>query len=146
MCDQPSSCHQPVYGSLYGLSSNFLTPVNHKPIEFVTAGPTSGMDADPVTNSITVNSPGIYEVEFSLTNSVSNSAGTFLRYSIVINENIQFIGSLYFSNSTTATNFYNGSKKMLLNLNSNDIITVVPNGIVGNNQYLNPELIVKKII
>ncbi|MFD2923990.1 hypothetical protein [Halobacillus naozhouensis] len=145
MCAQLPLNHQPVYGSLYGFPGILIEPVNSVPIEFATAGPTSGMDADPASNSITVMSSGLYEIHFSLTDRVSKSNDFYLRYSIAVNGTQQLISSIYFSNSTASTVYFNGSKTILLSLNPDDTITVLPNGMIGNNHYLNAVLLVKKI-
>ncbi|MDP1383940.1 hypothetical protein Q8G31_30305 [Priestia megaterium] len=144
-CPDLNASPQPVFGSLYGNPNQFLTPVLNTPIEFNTAGPTFGMTADPITNSITINQFGLYEIHYSLTDKVSNSVGTFLRYVIAINGVSDFQSSTFFSNSNIGEAWFNGSNTILRTLNPNDIITIRPTGIVGNNQYINPILIVKKI-
>ncbi|KOR76514.1 hypothetical protein AM233_25910, partial [Bacillus sp. FJAT-22058] len=139
----PGTTPTSIFGSLYGQPSTFV-PAGGT-IDFITAGPTSGMTADPVTNSITVNSAGVYEVNFSLTDRVSNSASTFIRYTIHVNGVDDPKSSIYFSNSDPNEIWFNGSKTTILILNSGDVLTVVASGIVGNNQYLNPALNVIKI-
>ena len=134
----------PVFGSLYGIET-FLVPIVNTPIEFATAGPTSGMIADPATNSITINSNGVYEVSYALNNRVNNSNNLFIRYSIFINGVQNTESSMTFLNNFPGETRDNGSKTVLLTLNTNDVLTVRTLGVIGNNQYGNPTLIVEKI-
>lgn len=133
-----------IFGSLYNPTNTFQTAVIGVPLNFTIAGPTNGMVADPVNDSITVNSYGLYEINFSLSN--QGSGPSSVRYSIFINGVKIDISDIIFTvTGTTATIISPGSKTILITLNAGDVITVEPALQALNSSYNNPALIVKKI-
>ncbi|OIJ16937.1 hypothetical protein BKP45_20805 [Anaerobacillus alkalidiazotrophicus] len=144
-CNCPSISPQPVFGSLFG-SNGAFTATNNTNLIFPTAGPTSGMVAAPApTNSITIQSFGVYEISFSLTSS-TNSTISGVEYYIYIN-GVQLSVSLisFVDQLDTVAPRNPGGKTILTTLNPNDDITVRSIVLTGTSTYINPTLVVKKI-
>ncbi|MGF9947288.1 hypothetical protein ABEX44_29290 [Priestia megaterium] len=141
-CD---SFSQPVYGSLFGDPMVFTAAANNTNLNFITAGPTNGMIANPANNSITVNIFGVYEITFSLTNQIVAIGSS--QYSIFLNNttNITTSNIFFQANVVLLTTRAPGEKTILTTLNPNDVITVRPTAVVGTNSYGNPTLIVTKV-
>ncbi|MBM7702949.1 hypothetical protein [Metabacillus iocasae] len=141
-CCSSNNTPTPVYGSLYG--EERFTPASTTPVNFTIAGPTSGMIANPVSNSITILSDGIYEITYSL-NSRSSTNDNIV-YSIVINGTPQTISAILFQYINVSRSVTPGSKTILFPLNATNQITVeVTGGSTSGHEYFNPSLVVKKI-
>ncbi|MFD9628971.1 hypothetical protein [Peribacillus muralis] len=123
----------------------FTTAVNNTNLNFITAGPTAGMVANPATDSITVNTFGVYEINYSLSNQIV-AVGS-VQYSLFLNNTTAVAASNMFFQANVAllTTRSPGSNTILITLNPSDIITVRPTAVVGVVSYGNPNLVVKKI-
>ncbi|WP_230933882.1 hypothetical protein [Priestia sp. TSO9] len=146
-CNSSFISPQPIFGSLFGENTT-ISPVDNTNLEFSTAGPTSGMIANPLTNSITVNTFGVYEINFSLTDRGA-VAGVPIQYSIFLNNTTNVIVSTIFfqrGGGGGADSLDPGAKTILIALNTNDVITVRATNVTpGTHSYINPTLVVRKI-
>ncbi|MGG0849165.1 hypothetical protein [Peribacillus simplex] len=71
----PSPILQPVYGSLYG-GDPTIPVTSNGIVDFTTSGPSSGTIPDPATNTITVLSTGVYNIEFGIAIHLAVAAST----------------------------------------------------------------------
>ncbi|MDN4523934.1 hypothetical protein [Fictibacillus fluitans] len=136
-----------IYGSLNGTPVGLTLAQTGVNLDFVEAGPTAGMIANPDRDTITVKTPGVYEVTFSLTTEFVNTEVAGVNYSLFINEVIVDASEIAFFKDAGDEPFGSpGSKTILLNLKANDVISVRPFIFVGEAVYYrNPTLVVTKV-
>ncbi|EJR30376.1 hypothetical protein, partial [Bacillus mycoides] len=136
------------FGTLYGINS-LLSPILGINLTFGSIGPISGMTANAASGIITVNTSGIYEINFSLT-AREGGAGEPIQYSLFLNNLTNVTTSIiYFARGggAGADSLQPGSKTILISLNANTIISVRATNFVGtNHSYINPTLIIKRIL
>ncbi|WP_026691042.1 hypothetical protein [Alteribacter aurantiacus] len=138
-----------VYGALYGSTDTFPAAILNTPVNFVSSGPSIGLVADPGSNAIIIESFGVYEVNYSITNQ-NTTVGTgtgVIRYSIYVNG-----AELLASRCRTANrnqDFFQEdtlAKTILTTLNASDVVTLRPSLIEsGSHAYFNPTLVVTKL-
>ncbi|SDN09224.1 hypothetical protein SAMN04488137_3481 [Fictibacillus solisalsi] len=135
-----------IYGSLNGTPADLTQALTGVNVDFVAAGPTYGMIANPDDDTITVKTPGAYDVTISLTNEFINTSRVFVQYSIFINE-VMADASLFsfFKEQGEEPTASEESKTITLNLNANDVISVRPIVVGGPAAYYrDPTLVVKE--
>lgn len=134
-----------VYGSLLGTPVGLTQALTNVNLDFVEAGPTNGVIANPKTDTITIKSGGVYSVSFSLTNEFVNADEGVAVYDLYVNGKIVEASQINFSKAQGIGPLaIPGEKTILLQLRAKDVISVRPN-VFGVSYYRNPTLVVEKI-
>ncbi|MGE7983367.1 hypothetical protein [Solibacillus sp. NPDC093137] len=136
----PGTGVTPTFGSLYGDFTQRPVVAGTR-IEFDTAGPVSNTIADPLTNSITILTNGIYEISAGL-ESLHLNGNASVRYQISRNGS-QIDGSVF---SASGTGIHSSGKTVQTSLVTGDVITVDAFAASSNSpQYSDASLTVNLI-
>lgn len=129
----------PTFGSLYGVDSA-RTVVEGVRVQFDFPGPVLNTVADPITDSITILTSGIYEI--SATIQASQFLGGAVNYDIRMNDLI-IPGSRFGTSSSISVSV---GKTIQVNLEEGDELTIVPSFVSNTNlQYSSAALTVNLI-
>ncbi|PES72573.1 exosporium leader peptide [Bacillus cereus] len=131
----------PVFGAITSeIGIGFSVVVNTN-INFTVPGPVSGTTLNPVDNSITINTTGVYSVSFSIVFAIQAISSSILN--LTINDSIQFaietrVGGGSGVRATSA-------RTDLLPLNQGDVLRVRIREATGDIIYSNASLVVSKV-
>ncbi|MCU5706909.1 collagen-like exosporium glycoprotein BetA [Bacillus wiedmannii] len=131
----------PVFGTITSeIGIGFSAVVNTNVI-FTIPGPVSGTTLNPVDNSITINTTGVYSVSFSIVFVIQAISSSILN--LTINDSIQFaiesrVGGGPGVRATSA-------RTDLLSLNQGDVLRVRIREATGDIIYSNASLVVSKV-
>jgi len=131
----------PIFGAITSeIGIGFSVVVNTN-INFTVPGPVSGTTLNPVDNSITINTTGVYSVSFSIVFAIQAISSSILN--LTINDSIQFaietrVGGGSGVRATSA-------RTDLLPLNQGDVLRVRIREATGDIIYSNASLVVSKV-
>ena len=128
-------------------TQGILLAIDNSNVDFNMVGPSSGVTLDTTDNSITVNSPGVYNITFSTTidileNAVSNS----IEFQLSINGNPDFVREIEFTPFGTGTiEIDTLSRTDQVELAQGDAIRIFIPIVTGRITYSNSSLVVTKV-
>jgi len=146
--DEPAPIFTLVYGSLYNGEPAMLA-ITGTNVDFNIVGPFSGVTADVTSDSITVNSPGVYTISFStdvFVSSVTPGDLRFVYFQLSINGNPDTTKQAGYQ--TVVSNFIEAttlSRTDQLMLNQGDVIQVFITTASAEAFYSHSALVVTKV-
>ncbi|QWI17771.1 exosporium leader peptide-containing protein [Bacillus wiedmannii] len=131
----------PVFGTITSEIGIGFSAVVNTNVNFTVPGPVSGTTLNPVDNSITINTTGVYSISFSIVFAIQAISSSILN--LTINDSIQFaietrVGGDSGVRATSA-------RTDLLPLNQGDVLRVRIREATGDIIYSNASLVVLKV-